>query len=48
VVGNGIQVFLVENDIFKWAYLQATCLHDKGRDRQNKDGEARIHGGRRY
>jgi hypothetical protein len=34
VVGSGIQVSLVENGIFGWAYLQTTCFQVKGRDRE--------------
>jgi len=48
VVGSGIQVFLVANDIFGWDCLQATCFQEKGGGTQNKDWEARLHGGRRY
>ena len=33
VVGSGIQMFLVENDIFGWACLQATCFQVKGTER---------------
>jgi len=41
-------VFLVENDIFGWDCLQTTCFQEKGRGRQNKDWEARLHEGRGY
>jgi hypothetical protein len=33
VVGSCIQVFLVEDDIFKWACLQVTYFLEKGRDK---------------
>jgi len=48
VVDSGIQVFLVENDIFGWDCLEATCFQEKGSGRKNKDWETRLHGGRRY
>jgi len=31
VEGSGIQVFVFENDIFRWVWLQATCFLDKGK-----------------
>jgi hypothetical protein len=37
LVGSGLQVFLVENDIFGWAYLQATCFLEKGKDKAEQD-----------
>jgi hypothetical protein len=37
VVSSGLQVFLVENDIFGWACLQATCFLEKGRDKAEQD-----------
>jgi len=33
VVGSGIQVFLVENDIFGWVCLQDACFLKKGRNK---------------
>jgi len=37
VVGSGLQLFLVENYIFGWACLQATCFLEKGRDKPEQD-----------
>jgi len=37
VVGSGIQVFRVENDIFGWACLQANCFQEKGRDKPERE-----------
>ena len=47
-VGGRIQLFVAEKDIFGWACLQAACLQENGLDRQNKDWEIRLRGGRRY
>ena len=43
-----MQVFLVENDIFRWASLQATCFLEKWREKPEWDLKYRIHRGRRY
>jgi hypothetical protein len=48
MVGNGIQVFLVENDIFGWACLQATCFLEKGRKARTGHSNMRLHRGKRY
>jgi len=37
MVGSGLQVFLVESDIFGWTCLQATGCLEKGRDRPKQD-----------
>jgi len=44
VVGSGIQLFLVENDIFGCDCLQATRFLDKRRDKLQQV----LHGGKRY
>jgi len=36
VAGSGIQVFLVENDIFGWVCLHDACFLEKGRDKPEK------------
>jgi hypothetical protein len=49
VVGSGVKVFLVENDIFGWACLQDTCFLEKGRDKPEEvHSNVRLHRGKRY
>jgi len=37
VVGRGMQVFRVENDIFGWACLKANCFQEKGRNKPERE-----------
>jgi len=49
VVGSGIQVFLVENDIFGWACLQDACFLEKGRGKPEQvQSNVRLYRGKRY
>jgi len=49
VVGSGVKVFLVENYIFGWAYLQGTCFLEKGRDKPEEvHSNVRFHRVKRY
>jgi hypothetical protein len=49
VVGSGVKVFLAENGIFGWAYLQVTCFLEKGRDKPEEVySNVRPHRGKRY
>lgn len=48
VVGSGVQVFLVENDIFWWACLQNTCFLEKLRDKPEQVLSVRLQRGNSY
>jgi len=48
MVGSGIQVFLVENDIFGWACRQPTCFLEKWKEKPKRELKYRRHWGRRY
>jgi hypothetical protein len=43
-----MQVFLVETVVLDGFACRLPVFRRKGRDRQNKFWEARLHGGRRY